>query len=141
MNGKEQEGFGMFDTTMHQGERAGVAKYYLNPVKNRKNLNILKNSFVEKILFEGKKAVGLQVKINNKVEKIYANKEVILSGGSINSPQLLMLSGIGDENILEIMVLKLFITQRVLEKIYKIILKLTYNKNVKLLIHFTHTQN
>ena len=97
MNGEEQEGFGMFDTTMHQGERAGVAKYYLNPVKNRKNLNILKNSFVEKILFEGKKAVGLQVKINNKVEKIYANKEVILSGGSINSPQLLMLSGIGDE--------------------------------------------
>ncbi len=97
MNGEEQEGFGMFDTTMHQGERAGVAKYYLNPVKNRKNLNILKNSFVEKILFDGKKAVGLQVKINNKVEKIYANKEVILSGGSINSPQLLMLSGIGDE--------------------------------------------
>ena len=97
MNGEEQEGFGMFDTTMHQGERAGVAKYYLNPVKNRKNLNILKNSFVEKILFEGKKAVGLEVKINNKVEKIYANKEVILSGGSINSPQLLMLSGIGDE--------------------------------------------
>ena len=39
MNGEEQEGFGMFDTTMHQGERAGVAKYYLNPVKNRKNLN------------------------------------------------------------------------------------------------------
>ena len=97
MNGEEQEGFGMFDTTMHQGERASVAKYYLNPIKNRKNLNILKNSFVEKILFDGKKAIGLQVKIKNKVQKIYANKEVILSGGSINSPQLLMLSGIGDE--------------------------------------------
>ena len=97
MNGEEQEGFGMFDTTMHQGERAGVAKYYLNPILNRKNLNIFKNSFVEKILFDGKKAIGLQVKIKNKVQKIYANKEVILSGGSINSPQLLMLSGIGDE--------------------------------------------
>ena len=97
MNGEEQEGFGMFDTTMHQGERAGVAKYYLNPITNRKNLNILKNSFVEKILFDGKKAIGLQVKIKNKVQNIYANKEVILSGGSINSPQLLMLSGIGDE--------------------------------------------
>ncbi len=96
MNGEDQEGFGMFDTTMHQGERAGVAKYYLNPIKNRKNLNILKNSFVEKILFDGKKAIGLQVKIKDKVQKIYANKEVILSGGSINSPQLLMLSGIGD---------------------------------------------
>jgi choline dehydrogenase len=101
MNGEEQEGFGMFDTTMHQGERAGVAKYYLNPIKNRKNLNILKNSFVEKILFDGKKAIGLQVKIKDKVQKIYANKEVILSGGSINSPQLLMLSGIGDEGHLK----------------------------------------
>ena len=102
MNGEEQEGFGMFDTTMHKGERAGVAKYYLNPVKKRrKNLDILKYSYVEKILFDGKKAVGLQVKIKNKVQKIYANKEVILSGGSINSPQLLMLSGIGDANHLK----------------------------------------
>ena len=101
MNGEEQEGFGMFDTTMHQGERAGAGKYYLNPVKNRKNLNILKNSYVEKILFDGKKAIGVQVKIKNEVKKVYANKEVILSGGSINSPQLLMLSGIGDANHLK----------------------------------------
>ena len=101
MNGEEQEGFGMFDTTMHQGERAGVSKYYLDPVKNRKNLDILKNSYVEKILFDGKKAIGLQVKIKDKIQKIYANKEVILSGGSINSPQLLMLSGIGDANHLK----------------------------------------
>ena len=42
MNGEDQEGFGMFDTTMHQGERAGVAKYYLNPVKNRKKLRCIK---------------------------------------------------------------------------------------------------
>ena len=101
MNGEEQEGFGMFDTTMHEGERAGVAKYYLKPVLKRKNLTIFKNSFVEKILFEGKKAIGFQVKIKGKIEKIYASKEVILSGGSINSPQLLMLSGIGDANHLK----------------------------------------
>ena len=49
----------------------------------------------------GKKAIGVQVKIKNEVKKVYANKEVILSGGSINSPQLLMLSGIGDANHLK----------------------------------------
>jgi len=96
MNGEEQEGMGMFDTTIHNGERASVSKYYLNPAKKRKNLSIFSNSFVEKIIFENKKATGIQVKIKNKVKKIYANKEIILSGGSINSPQLLMVSGIGD---------------------------------------------
>jgi len=96
INGEYQEGFGMFDTTIHNGERASVSKHYLNPVKKRKNLNIFSNSFVEKIIFDGKKAIGIEVKIKNRVEKIYAEKELILSGGSINSPHLLMLSGIGD---------------------------------------------
>jgi len=64
-------------------------------------LNIFSNSFVEKIIFEGKKAIGVEVKIKDKIEKIYAEKEVILSGGSINSPQLLMLSGIGDSDHLK----------------------------------------
>ena len=98
MNGEDQEGFGMFDTTMHQGERAGVAKYYLNPVINRKNLDVLKNSFVEKILFEENKAVGINVKLNNKSMKVFANKEIIVSCGSINSPQLLLVSGVGPSN-------------------------------------------
>ena len=101
MNGEYQEGFGMFDTTIHNGERASIAKHYLNPAKKRKNLNIFPNSFVEKIIFDGKKAIGIEVKIKNKIKKIYANKEVILSGGSINSPQLLMVSGIGDANHLK----------------------------------------
>ncbi len=101
MNGEHQEGFGMFDTTIHNGERSSVAKYYLNPAKSRKNLNIFSNSFVEKIIFDGKKAIGIEVKIKNKIEKVYAEKELILSGGSINSPQLLMLSGIGDANHLK----------------------------------------
>ena len=101
MNGEFQEGMGMFDTTIHKGERASVSRYYLNPAKVRKNLSIFSNSFVEKIIFDGKKAVGIEVKIKNKVEKIYAEKELILSGGSINSPQLLMLSGIGDADHLK----------------------------------------
>ena len=92
MNGKDQEGFGMYDVTIHKGERASVSKYYLNPAKKRKNLKVFTDAFVEKIIFDGKKAIGIEVKIKNKVEKIYANKEVILSGGAINSQQLLMLS-------------------------------------------------
>ena len=95
MNGKKQEGFGMYDVTIDKGERASVSKHYLNPAKNRKNLTIFTDSFVEKIIFEGKKAIGVEVKIKNKVQTIFVNKEVILSGGSINSPQLLLLSGIG----------------------------------------------
>ena len=95
MNGKHQEGFGMYDVTINKGERASVSKHYLNPAKNRKNLTIYTGSFVEKIIFEGKKAIGIEVKIKDNVEKVFVNKEVILSGGSINSPQLLMLSGVG----------------------------------------------
>jgi len=95
MNGKEQEGFGMYDVTINNGERASVSKHYLDPARSRKNLNIFTESFVERILFDGKKAIGIEVKIKNEVKKIYADKEVILSGGSINSPQLLLVSGVG----------------------------------------------
>ena len=96
MNGKTQEGMGMFDTTIHNGERASVSKHYLNPAKKRKNLKVFTEAYVEKIIFDGKKAIGVEVKIKNTIKKVYAEKELILSGGSINSPQLLMLSGIGD---------------------------------------------
>jgi choline dehydrogenase len=95
MNGEDQEGFGMYDVTIHKGERASASKYYLKPAKSRKNLKVFTESFVEKVIFDGKKAIGIRVKIKNKVQTIYANKEVILSGGSINSPQLLMVSGVG----------------------------------------------
>jgi len=97
MNGKNQDGFGMYDVTVNKGERASASKYYLKPAENRKNLNIFSNSFVEKIIFDGKRAIGIEVKIKNKVKKIFSNKEVIVSAGSINSPQLLMVSGVGPE--------------------------------------------
>ena len=73
MNGKNQEGFGMYDVNINNGERASVSKHYLKPVKKRKNLNIFSNSFVEKIIFDGQKAVGMEVKIKNKIKKIFAN--------------------------------------------------------------------
>ena len=101
MNGEDQEGFGMYDITIHKGQRASASKYYLEPAKKRKNLKVFTNSFAERIIFEGKKAVGIEVNIKDKVTKAYANKEVILSGGSINSPQLLMLSGVGPEKDLK----------------------------------------
>ena len=69
INGEEQEGFGMFDVTINNGERASVSKHYLNPAKSRKNLNIFLNSFVERIIFNGKKATGIEVKIKNKSRK------------------------------------------------------------------------
>ena len=96
MNGKDQEGFGMYDVTIHKGERASVSKYYLKPAKSRNNLKILTEKYVKRILFDGKKAIGVEIlSKNKKVEKIYSNKEIILSAGAINSPQILMLSGIG----------------------------------------------
>ncbi len=98
MNGEDQEGFGMYDVTIHKGERASASKYYLNPVRNKSNLKVFTKSFVEKIIFNGTKAVGIEVNINGKINKIYANKEIILSSGSINSPQLLMVSGVGPAN-------------------------------------------
>jgi choline dehydrogenase len=101
MNGEDQEGFGMYDVTIHKGERASASKYYLNPARKKKNLTVFTESFVEKIIFDGKKAIGIEVNIKGKVSRVYANKEIILSGGSINSPQLLMLSGIGPANHLK----------------------------------------
>ena len=95
MNGEYQDGIGMFDVTINRGERASVVKYYLKSAEVKKNLNVFKNSFVEKIIFDGQKAIGIEVNINNNKSTIYANKEIIVSAGSINSPQLLMISGIG----------------------------------------------
>ena len=98
MNGEDQEGFGMYDVTIHKGERASASKYYLNPVRKKSNLKVFTESFVEKIIFDGTKAIGVEVNIKGKITRIYANKEIILSSGSINSPQLLMVSGVGPAN-------------------------------------------
>jgi len=95
-NGYKQEGFGTFDVTINGGIRNGVGKAYLDPIKNNENLKIFTNSNVLKILFKNKTAVGIEVLNNQKKETYYANKEVILAAGSINSPKLLLLSGIGN---------------------------------------------
>ena len=94
-NGKDQAGAGYYQYTQHNGRRWSASTAYLSPAKKRKNLTIISKAKAEKILFEGKKATGIQVRRRGSTETIQA-QHVILSGGSINSPQLLELSGIGD---------------------------------------------
>jgi choline dehydrogenase len=101
VNGYKQEGFAPFDRNVRQGRRLSASRAYLYPVIDRPNLHVETKAFVTKVLFKGKKAVGVEVtKGRSSAQKIYAN-EIILCGGSINSPQLLLLSGIGNAAELE----------------------------------------
>lgn len=100
VNGATQEGFGKFDQAIYKTRRMNSARAYLHPVKKRPNLAIQTKAMVHKILFEGKKAVGVEYKRRGKVRKVYA-REVILCGGAINSPQLLQLSGVGNADELK----------------------------------------
>tara|TARA_B100000579_G_scaffold434995_1_gene457199 strand:+ start:2407 stop:4023 length:1617 start_codon:yes stop_codon:yes gene_type:complete len=98
-------GIGYFQFTTSRQKlfklRCSAAKGYLNPVKNRSNLKIIVNAHVEKINFEGKKAIGVNYFIDGKLNTVNANKEVILSAGSIGSPHILQVSGIGDSEKLK----------------------------------------
>ena len=94
-NSGNQEGVGFFQQTAHKGLRCSAAKAYLNPIRNRSNLHIFTKTLVEKITFEGRNANGVIVQKGLQKQHVTASKEVILSAGSIGSPQLLMLSGIG----------------------------------------------
>ena len=94
-NGPEQDGFGLFALNQRGGARLNSSKAFLHPVLDRKNLTVFAETLVEKILIEDGRAVGLRIKRGGKIEELKVNKEIILSGGTINSPHLLMLSGIG----------------------------------------------
>ena len=100
-NGFKQEGFCTFDFTIKDGKRCGTSKAYMKETTKRKNVNIFLKSQVQKIIVENKTAKGVEVLINGQKKIIYAGLEVILSCGSINSPQLLMLSGIGNASELQ----------------------------------------
>jgi len=102
VNGYKQEGFCRFDHTIYKGVRWSTSKAYLNPSGKNTNLTVTTNSLVTKIIFDGKKAIGIEIlNKEGKLENVMANKEVIVSGGSINSPQILMLSGVGDADELQ----------------------------------------
>ena len=101
MNGYKQEGFGLMDTTIFDGKRQSTSVTYLHPIKQRQNLTLITNIQVSKIIIENSSAIGVEIKNKNKLEKIFAEKEVLLSAGAINSPQILMLSGVGPEEELK----------------------------------------
>lgn len=100
VNGFQQEGFAKFDRNIKNGRRLSASRAYLHPIMHRPNLTVKTRAQVAKILFEGKRAVGVQLMRGRRVEKIYAN-EIVCCGGAINSPQLLLLSGIGNAAELE----------------------------------------
>ncbi|XP_071485276.1 choline dehydrogenase, mitochondrial-like [Diadema antillarum] len=105
MNGYQQEGFGYMDLTIHKGVRWNTANGYLRKggVQKRQNLTISSQSLAHRIIFEGNKAIGVEY-MQNKVKKVArAAQDVILSGGAINSPQLLMLSGVGNADDLTVL--------------------------------------
>ncbi|MEA3464694.1 MAG: choline dehydrogenase [Thermodesulfobacteriota bacterium] len=95
VNGYKQEGMGRFDQNIYRSRRHNAARAYIHPVKNRENLTVKCHAMATKILFEGKKAVGVEYTRRGKTHYVYAS-EIISCGGAINSPQLLQLSGIGN---------------------------------------------
>jgi choline dehydrogenase len=94
-NGEKIDGAGFVQLNVRDGWRCSTAVGYLRPNLHRANLDVLTDSHVCKILFEGKRAVGVEVERFGKTERIGARREVVVSGGAINSPQLLLASGIG----------------------------------------------
>ena len=100
-NGSDQEGAGYFQLTARNGKRCSTASAYLNPVKSRPNLTIITNAHTRKITFNGKHAQGVEVELENQIKSYTASREIILSAGTISSPQILMLSGIGPGETLQ----------------------------------------
>ena len=95
-NGASQEGFGVYQVTNINGERCSAARAFLHPIASRANLTIEVNAEVERILLDNNCATGVRYHQNGQAIEVSANKEVLLSAGTYNSPKVLMLSGIGD---------------------------------------------
>ena len=94
-NGARQEGVGHFQLTIRNGRRCSSAVAYLNPAKSRPNLTVLTDAPAHRVVFEGRRAVAVEVRRGERIETIRATREIVLSAGAIGSPQLLMVSGIG----------------------------------------------
>ncbi len=100
VNGYRQEGFARFDRNVYRGRRLSAARAYLHPVRSRKNLTVRTRALATQVRFEGKRAVGVDYERARRKHSVDAG-EVILCGGAINTPQLLQLSGVGDEALLK----------------------------------------
>ena len=100
-NGAKQEGAGIIQSTIKDGKRSSAAVAFLKPVLSRNNLTVITNAQVSKINFEGKKAISVNFVKGSKKQTVKANKEIIVSAGAFQSPQLLMVSGIGEQKELD----------------------------------------
>lgn len=96
LNGEMREGAGVCQASQRRGRRESTAHAYLDPAKDRKNLQVMTGALVQKVLVEDGRAVGVRVMIAGKVEDIRASRGVVLCAGAIATPKLMMLSGIGD---------------------------------------------
>ncbi|GAA4118052.1 GMC family oxidoreductase [Aminobacter aganoensis] len=99
-NGEAQEGVGVYQITTKGGRRMSAARAFLRPAMKRANVRVETNALVTKVLFDGKRAVGVEYRQDGAKKTARAGREVILSGGSVNTPQLLQLSGIGPAGLL-----------------------------------------
>ena len=95
MNGYQQEGLGVMDRTTYKGRRWSASQAHLRPAQRRGVIEVRDRSLVTRVLFEGRRAVGIEYVRRGRTEQVRASREVIISGGAINSPQVLMLSGLG----------------------------------------------
>ena len=100
-NGKSQEGVGYYQVTQRDGRRCSAAVAYLVPAMERKNLTVVTGAQVDRLVIENNRAVGVEYRNGEGVETLKANREVLLSAGALQSPQLLMLSGIGPASHLQ----------------------------------------
>ena len=100
-NGATQEGAGWFQTTTLNGRRASTARSYLKPARGRRNLHVETAALAQRILFEGKRAAGIEYRQNGALRTVRAKKEILISSGAYNSPQLLQLSGVGPAELLK----------------------------------------
>lgn len=96
-NGAQQDGLGLYQVTQHRGERWSAARAYLHPVMGvRDNLHVFTRAQTLRVLFDGKRAAGIEIARGGHVERLMARREVILCAGALQSPQLLQVSGVGD---------------------------------------------
>ena len=99
-NGQSQEGVGVYQLTTRDGRRMSAARAFLRPAMKRGNVRVVTGAHVSRILFEGRRAVGVEYQKGGRIEQARAGREVILSAGSVCSPKLLELSGVGDPALL-----------------------------------------
>ena len=100
-NGPEQQGFGRYDFTIRRGKRCSTSAAFLHPIRHRRNLSIATECLVRRIVVEGQRATGIEIADGARARTVRAEREVILCAGTVNSPQLLMLSGVGPGDALK----------------------------------------